>query len=40
MLGIENISIQDSFFERGGHSLLATQIVSRYKNCSKLKFHT
>ncbi|XKK36737.1 phosphopantetheine-binding protein [Bacillus sp. A17A.1] len=39
VLGIENISIQDSFFERGGHSLLATQIVSRLQELFQLKFH-
>lgn len=37
VLGIENISIQDSFFERGGHSLLATQIVSRLQELFQIK---
>ncbi len=31
VLGMENIGIQDSFFEIGGHSLLATQAVSNLK---------
>ncbi|PDZ09110.1 non-ribosomal peptide synthetase [Bacillus pseudomycoides] len=37
VLGIENIGIQDSFFERGGHSLLATQIVSRLQEAFQIK---
>ncbi|MBA2283896.1 MAG: amino acid adenylation domain-containing protein [Ktedonobacteraceae bacterium] len=29
ILGIEQIGVQDNFFEIGGHSLLATQVISR-----------
>lgn len=29
VLGIENIRLEDNFFEMGGHSLLATRILSR-----------
>jgi acyl carrier protein len=29
VLGIERISVHDSFFALGGHSLLATQVTSR-----------
>jgi len=31
VLGIERISVTESFFEAGGHSLLATQVVSRLR---------
>ncbi len=31
VLGIERISVTESFFEVGGHSLLATQVVSRLR---------
>ena len=37
VLGIENIGIQNSFFEQGGHSLLATQIVSRLQELFQIK---
>ncbi|TKI81866.1 non-ribosomal peptide synthetase, partial [Bacillus wiedmannii] len=37
VLGVGNIGIQDSFFERGGHSLLATQIVSRLQELFQIK---
>ncbi|MEH6979171.1 amino acid adenylation domain-containing protein, partial [Bacillus pseudomycoides] len=37
VLGIENIGIQDSFFERGGHSLLVTQVVSRLQEAFRIK---
>ncbi|MCP4656424.1 MAG: AMP-binding protein, partial [bacterium] len=31
VLGLERISVDQSFFEAGGHSLLATQVVSRIR---------
>ncbi|MGM0887833.1 MAG: non-ribosomal peptide synthase/polyketide synthase [Bacillota bacterium] len=37
VLDIENIGVQDSFFERGGHSLLATQVVSRLKEALQIE---
>ncbi|MGG3660641.1 amino acid adenylation domain-containing protein, partial [Bacillus pseudomycoides] len=37
VLGIENIGVQDSFFDRGGHSLLATQVVSRLKEALQIE---
>ncbi|HJP37733.1 MAG TPA: amino acid adenylation domain-containing protein [Gammaproteobacteria bacterium] len=32
VLGITDIGVHDSFFDRGGHSLLATQLVSRIRD--------
>jgi acyl carrier protein len=32
VLGVENISITDNFFDRGGHSLLATRLFVRIRN--------
>ncbi|MDP6674883.1 MAG: amino acid adenylation domain-containing protein, partial [Gammaproteobacteria bacterium] len=32
VLGISDIGVHDSFFDRGGHSLLATQLVSRIRD--------
>jgi acyl carrier protein len=31
VLGIEKVSIHDTFFDLGGHSLLATQVISRVR---------
>ncbi|MGR5864044.1 phosphopantetheine-binding protein [Bacillus cereus] len=36
---MENIGIQDSFFEIGGHSLLATQAVSNLKEAFESTYH-
>jgi acyl carrier protein len=35
-LGIEQISIQDNFFQIGGHSLLSTQLISRVRKKFKV----
>jgi acyl carrier protein len=32
VLGIEQIGIEDNFFEMGGHSLLATGVLSRIRS--------
>ena len=32
LLGVDTISVNDSFFDLGGHSLLATQVASRVRN--------
>ena len=32
MLGVENISVFDNFFDLGGQSLLATRVVSRIRH--------
>ncbi|NEQ80572.1 MAG: amino acid adenylation domain-containing protein, partial [Moorea sp. SIO2I5] len=37
VLGVEQVSIDDNFFERGGHSLLATQLISRLRNVFQIE---
>ncbi|WP_346728620.1 non-ribosomal peptide synthase/polyketide synthase, partial [Corallococcus exiguus] len=32
LLGVERVSVHDSFFDLGGHSLVATQLLSRIRN--------
>ncbi len=39
VLGIENVGINDNFFDLGGHSLKATQVISRIKDAMKLELH-
>ncbi|WP_259740968.1 non-ribosomal peptide synthase/polyketide synthase, partial [Pseudomonas poae] len=37
VLHVEQVGLNDHFFERGGHSLLATQVVSRVRHALKLE---
>ncbi len=37
LLGVAQVSVEDSFFELGGHSLLATQLVSRLRDTFKVE---
>ncbi|MBW4635809.1 MAG: amino acid adenylation domain-containing protein [Iphinoe sp. HA4291-MV1] len=37
VLGLQQISIHDNFFEIGGHSLLATQVISRLRETFKVE---
>jgi hypothetical protein len=39
VLGIDNVGINDNFFDLGGHSLKATQVTSRIKDTIKLDVH-
>jgi non-ribosomal peptide synthase protein (TIGR01720 family) len=37
ILGVNEVSVEDSFFELGGHSLLATQVVSRLREAFQIE---
>lgn len=38
VLGKEQVSIYDNFFDLGGHSLLATQLISRIRDAFQIEF--
>jgi amino acid adenylation domain-containing protein len=38
LLHLDQVSIQDNFFEIGGHSLLATQVISRLRAVFQIEF--
>ena len=37
VLGVEQVSIDDNFFEQGGHSLLATRLISRLRTVFQIE---
>ncbi len=37
LLAVEQVGVQDSFFDLGGHSLLTTQLISRLRNAFQIE---
>ena len=37
VLGIQQVAVEENFFEMGGHSLLATQVISRIRKALKVE---